>query len=102
MLPHGGFRPTATVHGRTPMRVALLSHNAPAGDAIGRQLAEKVAFFADRGADVRLYVESDARLHAGLRAYTRRFPAAGPDGPDWQFLASADLVVVEYSRHYSL
>src|SRR6478672_8884040 len=37
----------APVQGRTFMRVALLSHSAPAGDAIGRQLAEKVAFFVE-------------------------------------------------------
>ena len=55
------------------MRVALLSHSAPAGDAIGRQLAEKVAFFRDRGADVRVFVETDRRLHGGLRPYTSRF-----------------------------
>src|SRR5215471_3393197 len=94
--------PTATVHGRTSMRVALLSHNAQAGDAIGRQLAEKVAFFAERGADVRLFVESDARLHSGLRPYAQRFAPQRPCGPYWRFLTAADLVIVEYAQHFAL
>src|SRR5438105_15188973 len=81
------------------MRVALLSHSAPAGDAIGRQLAEKVAVFADRGADVRLFVTSDRRLNPTLRPYTHRFSPATPNGPNWQFLSAADLVLVEYSQH---
>ena len=84
------------------MRVALLSHNAQAGDAIGRQIAEKIAFFADRGADVRLFVESDARLHPGLQPYTQRFSPPRPHGPHWHFLTAADLVIVEYSQHYPL
>jgi glycosyltransferase involved in cell wall biosynthesis len=84
------------------MRVALLSHTAPAGDAIGRQLAAKVAFFADRGADVRLFVESDARLHPGLRPYTQRFAPPRPHGPHWRFLTAADLIIVEYSQYYPL
>jgi glycosyltransferase involved in cell wall biosynthesis len=81
------------------MRVALLSHSAPAGDAIGRQLAEKVAVFADRGADVRLFVSTDRRLHPALRPYTQRVSLPSPRGPHWQFLTSADLIVVEYSQH---
>jgi glycosyltransferase involved in cell wall biosynthesis len=81
------------------MRIALLSHSAPAGDAIGRQLVEKVAFYADRGTDVRLFVTSDRRLHAALRPYTHRFAPARPHGPHWQFLTAADLILVEYSQH---
>jgi glycosyltransferase involved in cell wall biosynthesis len=81
------------------MRVALLSHAAPAGDAIGRQLAEKVAVFVDRGAEVRLFVTSDRRLHPALRPYTHRYAPAVPRGPHWEFLAAADLIFVEYSQH---
>jgi glycosyltransferase involved in cell wall biosynthesis len=81
------------------MRVALLSHSAPAGDAIGRQLAEKVAVFADRGADVRLFVTSDARLDPTLVPFTHKFAPAKPQGPHWRFLKSADLISVEYSQH---
>jgi O-antigen biosynthesis protein len=84
------------------MRVALLSHSAQSGDAIGRQLAEKVAFFLDRGADARLFVETDRRLHAGLRPYTFRYAPPKPRGPHWRFLTSVDLVIVEYGQHYGL
>ncbi len=81
------------------MRVALLSHSAPAGDAIGRQLAEKVAVFAGRGAHVRLFVTSDRKLHPALAPYTHRFAPAEPRGPHWAFLTSSDLILVEYSQH---
>jgi glycosyltransferase involved in cell wall biosynthesis len=84
------------------MRVALLSHSAQSGDAIGRQLAEKAAFFLDRGADVRLFVETDRRLHNGLRPHTSRFAPPEPRGPHWRFLTSADLIVVEYSQYFAL
>src|SRR5262245_41130044 len=84
------------------MRVALLSHAAPGGDAIGRQLAEKAAFFAGRGADVRLFVETDRRLHPALRPYAHRFAPPRPHGPYWHFLEAADLIIVEYSQHYPI
>src|SRR3954454_6070880 len=84
------------------MRVALLSHSPPPGDAIGRQLAEKVAAFADRGADVRLFVSSDRRLHPALRPYAHRYSPARPNGPNWQFLTASDVVFVEYSQHAPL
>jgi glycosyltransferase involved in cell wall biosynthesis len=81
------------------MRVALLSHSAPAGDAVGRQIAEKVAFFADRGAEVRVFVSTDRRLHPALHSHTHRFSPAQPRGSHWQFLTAADLITVEYSQH---
>jgi glycosyltransferase involved in cell wall biosynthesis len=81
------------------MRVALLAHSAPAGDAVGRQIAEKVAVFLDRAADVRLFVTSDRRLHPALGPYTSRFSPATPHGPHWQFLTASDLILVEYSQH---
>ena len=81
------------------MRVALLSHSAPAGDAIGRHLAETVAAFADRGADVRVFVTSDRRLHPALRPFTHRFAPATPHGAHWQFLTACDLILAEYSQH---
>src|SRR5437764_7541998 len=84
------------------MRVAFLSHNAQAGDAIGRQLAEKVAFFLDRGADVRVLLESVRRLHPGLKPYVRRVTADRLPSADRRFLDSADLIVVEYGQYYGL
>lgn len=84
------------------MRVALLSHSAPAGDAIGRQLAEKVAFFQDRGFQVRLFVETDRRLVPALRPVTRRFSPARPTGEEWRYLCTADFIVVEYSQYFGM
>ena len=84
------------------MRVALLSHSASGGDAIGRQIADKVAYFVSRGADVRVFVSSDHRLNPDLRPYTTRFSPPRARGPHWQYLSSADLVFVEYSQHDSL
>src|SRR2546421_7476832 len=91
-----------TVQGRTFMRVAFLSHNAHAGDATGRQLAEKVAFFLDRGADLRVYLESVQRLHPGLKPYARRVTVGRVPAADHQFLTSADLIVVEFGQFYGL
>jgi O-antigen biosynthesis protein len=84
------------------MRVALLSRNARAGDAIGNQLAEKVAFFLERGADVRLLVSEGELLHPALRPYTRLCRSSVPEGEDWDYLAAADLLVVEYGQSYPL
>ena len=94
------------------MRVALLAYSAPAGDAIGNQLAEKLAFFLERGADARVFLESDYRLHPALvdqgsKIEDRRLKIANRglriDGREgtWEFLASADLILVDYSQYYS-
>jgi glycosyltransferase involved in cell wall biosynthesis len=84
------------------MRVALVSHNARAGDAIGNQVAEKLAFFLDRGADVRVLVESDRCLHPAVRPHCRVLAGPECNGPGWRFLSSADLVIVEYGQYYRL
>jgi glycosyltransferase involved in cell wall biosynthesis len=84
------------------MRVALLAHQAPAGDAIGAHTAEKVAFFLERGVDVRLLVESDRRLVSAVRAYTSVLVADQPEPDALKFLATADLVVVDYGHFYPL
>jgi glycosyltransferase involved in cell wall biosynthesis len=84
------------------MRVALLSYNAQAGDAIGNQVAEKLAFFLDRGADVRVLLQSDRRLHPAVRPHCQVLAAPEPGGDAGRFLASADLVVVEYGQYYPL
>lgn len=84
------------------MRVALLSANARAGDAIGNQIAEKLAFFLDRQADVRVYVESTERLHPAVRRHCRRLDVQRPADDDWAFLTSADLVVAEFGHAYSM
>src|SRR5687767_7975027 len=48
------------------MRVALLTCNAQTRNAIGNQVAEKLAFFLERGAEVRVFLESALRVHADL------------------------------------
>src|SRR5258708_9969073 len=82
------------------MRVAILTYNARFGDAIGNQVAEKLAFFLERGADVRVFIESDRRLHPAIRPHSQTLNRPEPVGPAWEFLASADLVVAEYVQFY--
>jgi glycosyltransferase involved in cell wall biosynthesis len=84
------------------MRVAILSHNARTGDAIGNHIAEKLRFFLDRGADVRVLIEDGRRLHENLRAHYELFDAPRISGPAWNFLESADVALVEYGHCYSL
>ena len=84
------------------MRVAFLSHNSQAGDAIGNQLAEKLAFFLERGADVRIFAETTQRLHPAVRPYASCLPEAKTSGEAWDFLSSADLIIVEYGHAYAL
>jgi glycosyltransferase involved in cell wall biosynthesis len=89
------------VHGGTAVRVALVSYNARSGDAIGNQVAEKLSFFLDGGADVRVFVESDQGLHPQVRPHCRLL-APEPRGEGWKFLRKCDLVVVDYSQAYAL
>jgi glycosyltransferase involved in cell wall biosynthesis len=84
------------------MRVALISYNAQAGDAIGNLVAEKLAFFLDRNADVRVFVENDSRLHLAIRSHCDRICLEQVEPTAWQFLQSSDLVVVEYGQYYGL
>ena len=77
------------------MRVAILTESARAGDAIGNQVAEKAAFFLERGAEVRVFIESKKRLHPALGPYSVEVTQAEPEGDPWHFLASADLILVE-------
>jgi glycosyltransferase involved in cell wall biosynthesis len=83
------------------MRVALLSRTARAGDAIGNQVAEKLALFLEGGADVRVFLESLEQLHARVAAHAQHM-IAEPAGTAWEFLRSADLVCVEFGQYYSL
>jgi glycosyltransferase involved in cell wall biosynthesis len=90
------------VHGGTAMRVALLSHNAQSGDAIGNQLAEKLAFFLERGCEVRVFVETVQRLNPAIRPHACWVPEPAAAGEAWEFLALADLVIAEFGQAYSL
>jgi glycosyltransferase involved in cell wall biosynthesis len=84
------------------MRVALLSFNAQAGDAIGNHLVEKLQFFRDSAADVRVFLESDCRLHPALPPFVQVVPCPEPRGEWWRFVRSADLVCAEFGHFYSL
>ena len=83
------------------MRVALVSLNARAGDAIGNQVAEKLALFVERGADVRVCLESLADVHPLVETHACQMRAE-PAGEAWEFIASADLVCVEFGQYYAL
>src|SRR5260221_9773555 len=82
------------------MRVALLTHNARTGDAVGNQVAAKAAFFRDRGADVRAFVESDRELQPALRPLLRPVSSDEPLPALAAELAGYDLLCVEYSQYY--
>ncbi len=83
------------------MRVALLTQNARAGDAIGRHVAEKAAYFVDRGAHVRVIIGDDRAIHPALKPHV--VPQSdSPRGAGWNELAAADLIVVDYPQYYPL
>jgi glycosyltransferase involved in cell wall biosynthesis len=84
------------------MRVALVSFNAKRRDAIGNQVARKLAFFLERGADVRVFVEDDDQAHPDLRGYLRRLSPTNADHESLTFLSQADLVLVEFGHAYDL
>src|SRR5262245_35680293 len=79
------------------MRVGLLAASAPKRNAVGNALSEKAAFFQERGADVRIF------LQAGMpAAYGGQFDPRSADPRMWSFLSSADLVIAEYAQYYPL
>lgn len=81
------------------MRVALLTQNARSGDAIGRHIVEKVAYFLDRGARVHVVVSDLCGLHPSLKSLT--VPAnESIGGASWSVLKSADLIVVDFPQYY--
>jgi glycosyltransferase involved in cell wall biosynthesis len=84
------------------MRVALLSYNAQAGNAIGNQLREKLFFFLERQADVQLFVDSAARLHPDLQPFCQVVSRVEIGGEAWEYLSQADLVLVDYPHWYEL
>src|SRR4051794_19168930 len=84
------------------MRVAFLTANARFGDAIGNQIAEKVAFFLDTGSHVCVFVESDECLHPFLQPHCHKAATLEPDSNAWAFLTAADLIIVEYGHFYGL
>ncbi len=78
------------------MRVAFLSHNARRHDAIGNQIAEKVRFFQERGAEVRVFLEDARHLHTDLRTVCIETTV------NEDYLYQADLVFAVYSQYHEL
>src|SRR5271166_3636749 len=84
------------------MRVGLISFNGRARDAIGNHLAEKLGFFLDHGADVRVFLQSTDKLHPALQGHVEKIDEVRQTGPAWDFLSSADLVIVDFAQAYDL
>ena len=84
------------------MRVAQIAHSAPHGDAIGNQVAARAAFFREHAADVRVYVESDARLHPNLLPIAQTVANESEREAILGDLRHCDLVIVDYSQSYRL
>src|SRR5262249_25980166 len=51
--------------------------------------------------DLRVFVESDQKLHPAIRPFCQLLPPE-PSGEGWQFLSTADLLIADYSQYYSL
>ncbi|MGE0529366.1 MAG: glycosyltransferase family 4 protein, partial [Bdellovibrionales bacterium] len=84
------------------MRVALLNYNARLGDAIGNQVAEKLQFFLDRGANVRVFLEDKQFLHPALADHCTLVAGKTLPAELLEWLASADLIIAEYGQYYPL
>ena len=84
------------------MRVAMVACSAPVRTAVGNLLAEKVAFFVDREAEVRVFLESTAHLHPQLHSYVERCPEVPTEGQAWNYLCQCDLVFFELSQGFDL
>ncbi|MCI0684315.1 MAG: glycosyltransferase [Gemmataceae bacterium] len=84
------------------MRVALLTCNAQARNAIGNQVAEKAGFFLERGAQVRVFLEDRERLHPDLHSLAEQVREVSAHGPVWDYLVDADLVIADYAQFYDL
>jgi glycosyltransferase involved in cell wall biosynthesis len=84
------------------MRVGLISLNGQARDAVGNHLAEKLGFFADRGADVRVFLQTAHRLHPALARHVQVVDKVEASGPAWEFLKDADLVIADFAQAYDL
>ena len=84
------------------MRVAIVASAAPQHNAIGNLVAEKAEFFAERGAEVRVFLQSTVRLDRRLVPFARRVEAPALYGPIWNDLVGSDLVFFEHSQDFPL
>lgn len=76
------------------MRVGLLAQTARGDTRIGREIAAKVGYFRNRGADTRLIVANDGDFPRRIRANTQRYSPQLPDRL-LTWLAKCDLVLVD-------
>lgn len=87
------------------MRVALFSRNARSADAIGQQMAAKLAYFQQLGAEVRVYLSEGQSLRPEVAAARPVISTASKiwrDTVEREYLLSCDLVVAEYGAAYDL
>lgn len=84
------------------MRVGLLSYNAREGDAIGQQVAARLAFFLDRGAAVRVFLEDARQVHPRVKAHAALVSDGILTAAQHAYLMSCDLLVWEYGQFYRL
>ncbi|HLW66600.1 MAG TPA: glycosyltransferase [Gemmataceae bacterium] len=82
------------------MRVALLAHNARSKDAIGNQLAAKVAALRERGDEVEVFLESRQHLHPQLLGDIQLVTADCSLEALAEQLRSYHLLIVEYSQYF--
>lgn len=87
------------------MRVALFSRNACAADAMGQQFAAKLAFFLQRGAEVRVYLSEIFACRPDVAAVTPIIANANQvwkDDAQREYLLSCDLILAEFGSAYDL
>jgi glycosyltransferase involved in cell wall biosynthesis len=84
------------------MRVAILSGNARPADAIGNQIAEKMAFFLERSALVSVFVEDARTLHPAIAHRCQAVSLGCLSAATHECLAASDLVIAEFGHYHSL
>ncbi len=83
------------------MKVALLSYNACHGDGIGQQVAEKVQFFQERSAEIRVFLQSLDNIHPFVEPHVTLVVDSNL-GSHWEFLQNCELCIVEFGHYYPL
>lgn len=87
------------------MRVALLSRNLLAADAVGQQVLAKMNFFLQRGAEVRLFLAEPCNPEPEWKAINYTVGSAKQiwkHAEHRQYLQSCDWVIAEFAAAYSL
>lgn len=87
------------------MRVALFSRNACDGDAIGQQVAAKLAYFQQRGAEVRVFLNEIHQCRSDITENLLIIATAEQvwrDHAQRDYLVSCDLILAEFGSSYDL